>query len=68
MFLYLQFSLLGASNFARFALPVVPHALLARERLIPKNQWVLWIFGIVSSILAAGSPIGIRRVIPLLYH
>jgi hypothetical protein len=54
--------------FPRFALPVVPLALVALYRWIPKDTRVLWILGLVSPILAAASAIGVRNVITLIYH
>ena len=55
-------------SFPRFALPIVPLALVALDRWIPKDQRVLWIVGFISPILAAASAIGIRNVVSLIYH
>jgi hypothetical protein len=55
-------------SFPRFALPIVPLALVALNRWIPKDRRVLWIVGFFSPILAAASAIGIRNVVPLIYH
>ena len=55
-------------SFPRFALPIVPFALVALDRWIPKDRRVLWIAGFISSILAAASAIGIRDMVSLIYH
>jgi hypothetical protein len=55
-------------SFPRFALPVLPLALVALYRWIPKNRRVLWVFGIVFPILAAASAIGIRNVITFSHY
>lgn len=54
--------------FPRLALPILPFALVALERWIPKDQRVLWIVGLISPTLAAVSAIGIRNVVPLIYR
>jgi len=55
-------------SFPRFALPIVPLALVALDRWIPKDQRVLWMVGFISPILAAASAIGIRHVVSLIYQ
>jgi hypothetical protein len=55
-------------NFARFAIPIVPFALLALYRWIPKDRRILWGLAVVSSILAAASAIGIVNVAQALRH
>jgi hypothetical protein len=61
-------SYMTRGNFPRFALPIIPLALVALDRWIPKDQRVLWIVGFISPILAAASAIGIRNVVSLIYH
>jgi hypothetical protein len=56
------------ASFSRFALPVVPLALVALYPWTPKDRRILWMLGIVSPILAAASAIGIRNVIRLNYY
>jgi hypothetical protein len=55
-------------NFARFAIPILPFALLALYRWIPKDRRVLWGIAVLSSILAAASAIGINNVASVLRH
>ena len=55
-------------NFARFAIPIVPFALLALYRWIPKDRRIQWGLAVVSSILAAASAIGIVNVAQALRH
>jgi hypothetical protein len=55
-------------NFARFAIPILPFALLALYRWIPKDRRVLWGVAVLSSILAAASAIGIANVASVLRH
>jgi len=54
------------SNFARFAIPVLPFVLLSLYRWLPKDRRALWTLGIVSSILAACSALGILNVLHML--
>src|SRR5262249_13202165 len=51
--------------FPRFALPVLPLALIALDPWLPKTKLLLWTLGFVCPILAAASAIGIRNVIEL---
>jgi hypothetical protein len=53
-------------NFARFAIPILPLALLALYRWIPKDRRALWGVAVLSSILAAASAIGINNVAEVL--
>ena len=53
-------------NFSRFAIPILPFVLLAFRRWIPKDRRVLWGIGVVSSVLAAGSALGIVNVVQVL--
>jgi hypothetical protein len=56
------------SNFARFAIPIVPFVLLAFYRWIPKHRLALWALGIVTPLLAASSALGVANVMQLLRH
>jgi hypothetical protein len=67
VFLYTYNSPWARPIFPRFALPVLPLALIALDPWIPKNQRVLWVLGIVSPILAAASALGIRNVAHSIY-
>lgn len=51
------------SNFARFAIPIVPFVLLALYRWLPKDRRLLWGLGIVSPLLAASSALGVVNVV-----
>jgi hypothetical protein len=51
------------SNFARFAIPVLPFVLLALYRWLPKDRRLLWGLGIVMPLLAASSALGIINVL-----
>jgi hypothetical protein len=53
-------------NFARFAIPILPFALLALYRWVPKDRRILWGIAVLSSILAAASAIGINNVAEVL--
>jgi hypothetical protein len=55
-------------NFARFAIPTVPFALLALYRWIPKDRRILWGLAVISLILAAVSAIGIVNVAQVSRH
>jgi len=55
-------------NFARFAIPILPFALLALYRWIPKDRRVLWCVAVATSILAAASAIGINHVAQVVRH
>ena len=50
----------------RWMEPIVPFALLALYRWIPKDRRILWGLAVVSSILAAASAIGIANVAQVL--
>jgi hypothetical protein len=50
------------SNFIRFSIPVLPFVFFALLRFLPKNRWVFWCLGVVASVLAMMSAIGIRNV------
>jgi hypothetical protein len=54
------------SNFARFAIPVVPFVLLALHRWLPKDRRILWGLGVVSPLLAASSALGVVNVVHML--
>ena len=53
-------------SFPRFAIPILPFVLLALRRWIPKDRRVLWGIGVVFSILAACSALGIVNVVQVL--
>jgi hypothetical protein len=53
-------------NFPRFAIPILPFVLLAFRGWIPKDKRVLWGIGVLSSVLAACSALGIVNVVQVL--
>jgi len=53
-------------SFPRCAIPILPFVLLAFRRWIPKDRRLLWGIGIVSSVLAACSALGIVNVVQAL--
>jgi len=55
------------SNFARFAIPVLPIVFFALSRWMPNDRRVLWLLGCVTPVLAATSALGIRNVIRVLH-
>jgi len=71
-FLYLAFIFTynsvawARADFPRLVIPVLPFLLLAFERWLPRSRYVLYGIGIVSSVLAACSAIGIRNVVAAL--
>lgn len=54
------------SNFARFAIPVVPFVLLALYRWVPKDRRILWGLAVALPLLAAASALGIVNVVHML--
>lgn len=54
------------AEFPRFVIPVLPFLLLAWDRWLPKNRYVLYPLCVMSSILGACSAIGIRNVMAAL--
>jgi len=54
------------SNFARFAIPILPFALFAVYRWLPKDRRVVWALGAVTSLLAASSALGVLNLVQLL--
>lgn len=50
-------------NFARFAIPVIPFALLSLRRILPKNEVLVWASAFVFPVLAGASAIGIRNIL-----
>jgi hypothetical protein len=54
------------SNFARFAIPILPFVFFALYRWLPKDRRVLWALGVVSPILAASSALGVVNVLHML--
>ena len=49
-------------NFQRFSIPILPFVLVALYRWIPKDRRLLLVLGIVTSVLAAASGIGLANV------
>lgn len=56
------------SNFPRFALPLLPWALVFAHRYIPKDRRVMWALAVIAPMLAAASAIGIRHAWGILLH
>lgn len=54
------------SNFARFAIPILPFVYLALYRWLPKDRRLLWGLGIVCAILAASSALGVANVLRMI--
>lgn len=50
------------TDFARFALPVLPWMLVFLYRYLPKRCAVLWTLAVITPLLAAASALGIRNV------
>ena len=55
------------SNFARFAIPILPFIFLALGRWVPKDRRVVWGLAIVTPVLAAASAVGVKNVIAALH-
>lgn len=49
-------------SFSRFSIPILPFVLIALDRWIPKDRRVLWGLGVVMSVLAAASALGVVNV------
>jgi len=54
--------------FARFAIPTLPFVLIALYRWIPKDRRLLWGLGVVTSVLAASSAVGLVNLAGLVRH
>jgi len=54
------------SNFPRFAIPILPFVLLGLYRWIPEDRRIVWGIGILSSVLAASSALGVAKVVEIL--
>jgi len=54
------------SNFARFAIPILPFVLLALYRWLPRDRRILWAVAVLTSVLAATSAIGVSNVLHML--
>ncbi len=54
------------SEFPRFAIPVLPFALLAAEPWLPKDRRLLWLLAPTSGVLAACWLIGFHRTLAVL--
>jgi hypothetical protein len=48
-------------DFPRFAIPLIPFALVALDPWLPRSRWLLWPAAPASGILAAGWLIGFHR-------
>jgi hypothetical protein len=55
------------SNFPRFALPLLPWALVFLKRYLPTDRRFIWGLVVVGPVLAAASAIGIRQVATVLF-
>ena len=53
-------------SFPRFSIPILPFVLLASYRWLPKRRPVLWGLGVISSLLAASSALGVVNVVHML--
>lgn len=58
-----NYPVFARSNFARFAIPAVPFVLLAWQRSIPRNRYLLGALALVSPVLAAVSALGLQNVL-----
>ena len=65
MFTY-NYPVWARSNFARFAIPILPFVLLALYRWLPKDRRLLWTIAVVSPVLAASSALGVANVVHLI--
>jgi hypothetical protein len=54
------------ADFPRLAIPVLPFLLLSLDRWLPRSRYVLYGLGIISSVLAACSAVGVRNVLAVL--
>ena len=61
-----NYPVFARSNFARFAIPVIPIVLFALERWIPKKRVVLHAAAVACPILAAASAVGVSNVVHLI--
>jgi hypothetical protein len=56
------------SNFPRFALPLLPWALVSLRRYLPTDRRVIWGLVVLGPVLAAASTIGIRQAATVLFR
>lgn len=49
-------------TFARFAIPIIPFAIIGLLPWIPKSRWLVWTLALVTPVLAASSALGIVNV------
>lgn len=54
------------SNFARFAIPILPFIFLALYRWLPKDRRAIWVLAVVAPMLAAISAVGLENVMGML--
>ena len=54
------------SNFARFAIPILPFVFLAVYRWLPKDRRIVWGLGALCAALAACSALGLVNVLHML--
>jgi hypothetical protein len=55
------------SNFPRFALPLLPWALVFLRRLLPCDRRFIWVLAVVAPALAAASAIGIIQAARVIF-
>ncbi len=55
------------SNFARFAIPILPFIFLALWRWLPKDRRLLWTLAVLTPVLAAVSAVGLKNVLVALH-
>ena len=65
MFTY-NYPVWARSNFARFAIPILPFVLLALYHWLPKDRRLLWTIAVVSPVLAASSALGVANVVHMI--
>lgn len=61
-----NYSYWARGDFARFAIPILPFVLLVLYRRIPKDRRVLWGLGVLFSVLAASSALGVSNVVHMI--
>ncbi len=66
LFLFTYNSEWARADFVRFAIPVLPFIFWALEDWLPRDKRLVWVTGILCSLLAAASAIGIRNMAEIL--